>query len=336
MQASARSRASRCDTGEFSVTFSNTSLAGPLTILAAVLLDRLLGEPRRFHPLAGFGLLARLIEKIFYGPADTAPAARYLRGIAAVAVLLMPLVLLAALVQQTGIFGTIFSTVVLYFAIAPRSLREHAERVANAFSASDLPAARRAVSMLVSRDTSRLDEEAVARATVESVLENGNDAIFAALFWFVVAGAPGALLYRLTNTLDAMWGYRNARYNHFGWAAARLDDMLNFFPARMTALSYALLGHTRGALRCWQEQAAAWESPNAGPVMAAGAGALRVRLGGAAIYHGKLEHRPLLGCGMAANAGDITRAVQLVRHTLYSWLIVITLAMLLVAGLQHA
>jgi adenosylcobinamide-phosphate synthase len=231
----------------------------------------------------------------------------------------------------------LFSIVLLYFAIAPRSLREHAGRVADAFAAEDLPDARRQVSMMVSRDTRQLDESGVARATVESVLENGNDAIFAALFWFVLAGAPGVLLYRLSNTLDAMWGYRNERYYYFGWAAARLDDVLNFIPARLTALSYALVGHTRSALQCWRQQAAAWDSPNAGPVMAAGAGALRVQLGGAAIYHGEMEQRPSLGCGIAAGAADIMRAVQLVRNTLYLWLIVITFAALLLAGCgQHA
>jgi len=139
----------------------------------------------------------------------------------------------------------------------------------------------------------------------------------------------------MSNTLDAMWGYRNERYNYFGWAAARLDDVLNFIPARLTALSYALLGHTRSALHCWWQQASAWESPNAGPVMAAGAGALCVKLGGAAIYHGKLEQRPPLGCGMAAGAADITRAVRLVRHTLYAWLAVITLGTLLISGWQQ-
>ena len=304
-------------------------LAVPLMILAAVLLDRWLGEPRRFHPLVGFGNLARLVERTFYGASDIPPSTRYLSGIAAVGALLIPLVTLAALLQQPEIFGTLFSVVLLYFAIAPRSLDEHAGRVADAFFAGDLSNARLQVGYLVSRDTSQLDESGVARATVESVLENGNDAIFAALFWFVLAGAPGVLLYRLSNTLDAMWGYRNARYNYFGWAAARLDDVLNFIPSRLTALSYALLGHTRSALRCWRQQASTWESPNAGPVMASGAGALRVQLGGAAIYHGALEQRPALGCGMAAGAADIFRAVQLVRHTLYAWLLVITLGALL-------
>lgn len=298
-------------------------------ILAAVLLDRLLGEPRRFHPLVGFGNLARRVENIFYGPADAAPAARYLRGIVSVCVLLIPLVALAALLRKSAIFGTLFSIALLYFAIAPRSLCEHAERVADAFSAGDLPDARRQVSFMVSRDTGQLDESGVARATVESVLENGSDAVFAALFWFVVGGAPGVLLYRLSNTLDAM-GYRNARYNHFGWAAARLDDVLNFIPARLTALTYALLGNTRIAIRCWRQQAHAWDSPNAGPVMASGAGSLMVTLGGAANYHGMSEIRPVLGAGSVAQASDIPRAIALVQRGVWLWV-----AVLLVIGLLH-
>ena len=303
-------------------------LSTALMIAVAVLLDRLLGEPQRFHPLVGFGRLARSVEKKFYPAADASPAVRYLRGIGAVAVLLLPLAALAALLQPIGICGVLFSIVVLYFAIAPRSLREHAGRVAAAFAAGDLAAARRQVSMMVSRDTTQLDESGVARAAVESVLENGNDAIFGALFWFALAGAPGALLYRLSNTLDAMWGYRNERYYHFGWAAARLDDLLNFIPARLTALSYALVGCTGSALQCWRRQAAAWDSPNAGPVMAAGAGALQLRLGGAAVYHGQMEQRPQLGCGSAACAADIGRAVRLVQLTLYLWLAVVTLGAL--------
>ncbi|HET7831713.1 MAG TPA: adenosylcobinamide-phosphate synthase CbiB [Gallionella sp.] len=308
--------------------FSN-HLAVPLMMLAAVLLDRLLGEPCRLHPLVGFGNLARRIEKIGYGDASVAPFMRRMRGVIAVGVLLLPLGILAALLQQLPLFGILFSVILLYFAIAPRALNEHAGRVATAFAAGDLPEARHQVSMMVSRDTRELDESGVARATVESVLENGNDAIFGALFWFAVAGAPGVVLYRLSNTLDAMWGYRNERYYYFGWAAARLDDVLNFIPARLTAVSYALLGHTRSALACWRQQAAAWDSPNAGPVMAAGAGALRIQLGGAAIYHGHLEQRPALGCGTAAQAEDIRRAMRLVRDTLFLWLLLITLGALL-------
>ena len=151
----------------------------------------------------------------------------------------------------------------------------------------------------------------------------------------MIASVVRVVLYRLSNTLDAMWGYRNARYNEFGWAAARLDDVLNYVPARLSALSYALLGHTRNALHCWRTQAAQWESPNAGPVMAAGAGALQVRLGGKAIYHGTISERPLLGCGAEVECRDIPRAVQLVQRTVYLWLAVVGLSALLMAGWQR-
>jgi adenosylcobinamide-phosphate synthase len=185
--------------------------------------------------------------------------------------------------------------------------------------------------MIVSRDTGDLNETDIARATCESVLENGSDAIFSALFWFLVLGAPGAVLYRLANTLDAMWGYRTPRYRHFGWAAARIDDVLNWIPARLTSLTYALLGRTRSALRCWATQARHWYSPNAGPVMAAGAGALDIELGGPARYHGELKIRPALGCGSAPHVRHIARAVRLVQRALVLW-VVVTLA----AGLLHA
>lgn len=290
----------------------------PLTMLAAVLLDRMLGEPERFHPLAGFGRLAKSVERRCY-------RISYLSGVLSVGILLIPSVYNAWLLQNIAMLGPFFSIVVLYFAIAPRSLFEHAARVSLDFARGDLAAARLSVARIVSRDTTQLDEEGVARATVESVLENGNDAIFGALFWFAVAGLPGVVLYRLSNTLDAMWGYRNERYSKFGWAAARLDDVLNYIPARLTALSYALMGNIGSALDCWRRQAPGWDSPNAGPVMAAGAGALRLKLGGAAIYHGRIEQRPPLGCGKPACAADIARAVTLVNRTLYLWLIVIAL-----------
>ncbi|MDP3138644.1 MAG: CobD/CbiB family cobalamin biosynthesis protein, partial [Burkholderiaceae bacterium] len=173
---------------------------------------------------------------------------------------------------------------------------------------------------IVSRETSQLDASGVAKAGVESVLENGNDAIFGTLFWFALLGGPGAVLFRLANTLDAMWGYRTERFNHFGWAAARIDDGLNWLPARLTALTYAVLGQTRTALACWRTQAPGWESPNAGPVMAAGAGSLGVQLGGAAIYHGAEEIRPPLGCGPAPGAADLERAIRLIQRSLWLWL----------------
>ncbi len=302
-----------------------SELTVPLMLFVAVLMDQLLGEPQRFHPLAGFGSLTRQIEKELY-------RGNHLSGVLAVSALLIPFAMIACVLQRLAFLGPLFSIVVLYLAIAPRSLREHAWRVSDA---ADLSDARKAVGMMVSRDTGELDESGVARAAVESVLENGNDAIFAALFWFLVGGAAGVLLYRLANTLDAMWGYRDERYNKFGWAAAKLDDVLNYIPARLTALSYALLGNSGCAWRCWREQAKNWESPNAGPVMAAGGGALQVMLGGGAHYQGRFEQRPHLGCGKPAERGDIARAVRLVQSALYLWLFAACMGALLVRGAYH-
>ncbi len=164
------------------------------------------------------------------------------------------------------------------------------------------------------------------------MLENGNDAIFGTLFWFALLGGPGALLFRLANTLDAMWGYRTERFNLFGRFAARFDDALNWLPARLTALSYALLGKTRTAFNCWRVQAPGWDSPNAGPVMAAGAGSLGIALGGAAIYHGQEEIRPPLGQGPAPVAADLYRAITLVKRSLWLWLSIL----FIITGAWHA
>ena len=303
-----------------------------LLCLGAVLLDRWRGEPRRWHPLVGFGWLARRVEALGYGPPEWNAEARRACGVGAVIVLLVPFVVAAWLLGAIPLLGLVVALGLLYLAIGARSLAEHAEAVAQALQAGDLPLARERVGRIVSRDTTDLDEEQISRATVESVLENGCDAIFGALFWFVLAGAAGAVSYRLANTLDAMWGYRTPRYQDFGWAAARLDDLLNWLPARLTALSYAAVG-TKPALawRCWREQAPNWKSPNAGPVMAAGAGALGLALGGPACYHGEWQPRPALGEGLAPRAEDIGRALALVRRALWLWLGVIALGGLVLA-----
>jgi adenosylcobinamide-phosphate synthase len=295
------------------------SLWLPLAAIAGAGLDRLLGEARHWHPLVGFGALAGVVENVLNTPQASKHAMRW-RGLLAWAVVVLPCVLLATWLTPPTASGWIVDVVLLYLALGGRSLAEHASQVAQDLASGDLAAARLHVGWIVSRDTTQLDASEVAKAGVESTLENGNDAVFGALFWFALLGGAGAVLFRLANTLDAMWGYKSERYLHFGWAAARIDDALNYVPARLTALSYALFGRPRRAWACWQRQAARWESPNAGPVMAAGAGSLCLRLGGEAIYHGRLEHRPPLGFGPPPRGEDIGRALTLVRRSLVLWL----------------
>ncbi|NMY42920.1 cobalamin biosynthesis protein [Pseudomonas sp. WS 5013] len=287
-----------------------------LSALAGVGLDAWLGEPRRWHPLVGFGHLAQRIEQRL----NSGGRGWRSHGVSGWCLAVLPPVLLVWLLSLSSL-GWLIDILVLYFALGLKSLAQHALPVAQALRLGDLDEARRRVGYLVSRRTSELDACGVARAGTESVLENGADAVFASLFWFAVLGAPGVLLHRLSNTLDAMWGYRNERFERFGWAAAKIDDVLNYVPARLVALTYALLGRTATALRCWRRQAPQWDSPNAGPVMAAGAGALQVQLGGAAIYHGVEELRPQLGEGAPAQARDIERALNLVYLGVLLWLV---------------
>lgn len=292
-----------------------------LLSVAGVALDALLGEPKRNHPLVAFGNIAGRIEQRLNGGGRGWRS----HGVTAWLIAVIPLTLLATVLSWLPYIGWLVEVAALYCALGMRSLGEHVEPVAQALRRDDLAEARRRVGYLVSRQTSELDATEVARAATESVLENGSDAVFAAIFWFAVLGAPGVVLYRLSNTLDAMWGYRNERFERFGWAAAKIDDVLNYIPARLVALTYAVLGQTRLALRCWRTQAPKWDSPNAGPVMAAGAGALGVELGGAAIYHGELHQRPQLGQGAPADADSIDRGWRLVQRGVWLWLLILCL-----------
>lgn len=312
--------------------FLNAPLFSASVLIAAVIIDHFFGEPKRWHPLAALAVVATRIDNTLYHAGARSWENR-LRGCMALLVvlflLLSPLLLLEVWLVPAGILSFLTGSIVVYFCIAPRSLREHARAVAQPLMQENIVTARKKLSYLVSRDVDSLTEQEVAAATCESVLENGSDAIFAALFWFLVAGVPGVLVYRVSNTLDAMWGYRNERYQYFGWAAAKLDDGLNWLPARLVAWSYALLGDYTVAIRCWREQAPHWKSPNAGPVMSAGAGSLGIRLGGTANYHGKAQSRPVLGAGNAAGVNDIGRALALVDRTLMLWLLLITAVSLL-------
>ena len=296
-----------------------------LVWMTALVLDKLLGEPSRWHPLVGFGRLAACFEKHFNQP--NAAFAQRMTGLACWLLLLVPpvaavIIVDYAIAQFSPLLSVLWHVAVLYWALGWQSMCEHVRLVAVALGDGDLTEARLRISYLVSRDTQELTAEQVLTAGLETTLENSSDAVFASLFWYAVAGPGGVVLQRLVNTLDAMWGYRNARYRYFGWWAARSDDVCNFIPAQLTALGFSLLAFSRRGWLCWFSQGWTWKSINAGSVMASGAAALGLSLGGSASYHGTVSDRPVLGWGRAPEADDLERSITLVNYQITVWIAV--------------
>jgi len=297
-------------------------------LLGALALDELVGDPRRLHPVAGFGRLAGAAERRGYRPTRSAGLAYAATLVAA------PTIATVALQRRLGPRGrTALLGAALVTAIGGQSLRRTATALADALDAGDLEAARGLAPSLVSRRPDQLGAAELARAAVESLAENTADATIGPLFFAAVAGAPGVVAHRVANTLDAMVGYRTARYAEFGWAAARLDDVLNWPVARITAAATVaaapLTGaDARAALAIWRRDGARHPSPNAGRPEAAFAGALGVRLGGRNPYPGGVAERPALGDGRAPTCADVRRAARLSAAT--AWVTAAGLAALAV------
>ena len=283
-------------------------------LFLGVVADAVFGDPRRRHPVAGFGSAAAALERRGY--ADRRGA-----GVAHVVVLVGGAVALGVGAEQMArgsVARTAVTAVATWVVLGGTSLAREGAALAAELDRADLAAARTRLPGLCGRDPSTLDAAGIARAGTESMAENTSDAVVAPLLWGAVAGVPGLLGYRAVNTLDAMIGHRSARYRRFGWAAARLDDVANLLPARVCALLTAAVapavgGSPRAALRAWRRDAAAHPSPNAGPVEAAAAGALGVTLGGRTVYAHGAEERPRLGDGPSPGPGDLRRAARLSR-----------------------
>lgn len=290
-------------------------VARAVGMLLGVAADGTFGDPGRGHPVAGFGQVAQRVERALYR--DTRPA-----GAVYTAVLGGGAVALGVAVERAGrdrpVVRTLTTAAATWLVLGGRSLAVAGASIGRELDAGELAAARERIPQLCGRDPATLDADGLARAAVESVAENTSDAVVAPLLWGAVAGVPGLLGYRAVNTLDALVGYRNERYRRFGWASARLDDVLNLLPARLAAaLTVAgapvVGGSWRGAWQSWHRDAAAHPSPNAGRVEAAFAGALEIRLGGRTVYPHGVEERPILGEGRTPDAGHVTRAVELSR-----------------------
>jgi adenosylcobinamide-phosphate synthase len=291
------------------------------------LADRVVGDPGRGHPVAGFGAAAVWLEARCY--ADRRAAGLVHTGALVGAGVALGVVV-ERLISNRSLSTVVTTAAATWAVLGGRSLSREAATVAGQLADGRLVAARDQVRHLVGRDTAELSTEEVARATVESVAENASDAIVAPLLWGAVAGLPGLIGYRAVNTLDAMIGHRTPRYLEFGWAAARLDDLANWVPARLAALVTAawapLIGGTAGkAIDVVRRDAGRHPSPNAGVVEAAFAGALDVQLGGRNAYHGTVEDRGVLGNGRLVTVADIDRADRLAAAVSLTALVVAVL-----------
>ena len=289
--------------------------ARALGLLLGFTADRVLGDPQRFHPVAGFGIAAAALEQRVY--ADSR-----IRGAVHTGVLVgaaMALGVVCDRLSSNAAVRVLLTGAATWAVLGGRSLEREALAVLDRLEASGLSAAREQLTHLVGRDTRALDRSEISRAVIESLAENTSDAVVAPLVWGSVAGVPGLLGYRAANTLDAMVGHHNARYERFGWSAARLDDLVNLPASRLTGLlTVALGGDPAGAGRAWRRDAVGHPSPNAGVVEAAFAGSLGLRLGGSNVYGTgsgrRTEHRTVLGDGRPPVAADVPRAVRLARR----------------------
>lgn len=279
-------------------------------LLLGYLADRALGDPARWHPVAGFGTVAARLEQRIYADSRA-------RGVVYTATLVGAATAIGLaserITRRHPITHTLATATATWAVLGGRSLEREASRIADLLDAEDLPGARERLTHLVARETTYLSPAEIARAAVESVAENTSDAVIAPLFWGAIAGVPGLVGYRAANTLDAMVGYRSDRYRNFGWASARFDDLVNLPAARVGGVLVGVADpkRARDSWRICARDAASHPSPNAGIVEAAFAGSLGIRLGGTNTYHGVVEGRAVLGDGPMPRTSDIRRASSL-------------------------
>ena len=282
-------------------------------VVAGFLLDALLGDPRRIpHPIVAMGNAIAWLEPRLRAAFPDMPSGARRAGVVLVAVLCAGsfgatwcLIAVAGLVHP--LLGFAVETWLCYQALAACELRRQSMRVVRELTREGLPAARRAVGMIVGRDTEALDERGVLKAAVETVAENTADGVVGPLVYLIVGGAPLGMLYKAVNTMDSMVGYKNERYLDFGRAAARVDDVLGFIPARLAALCMIAAApaaglSAKGAWRIWRRDRFNHASPNSAQTESAMAGALGVELAGSAVYFGKLVEKPTMG--------DATRPIE--------------------------
>lgn len=288
-----------------------------VAILLAVALDRFLPDRLGIKPFVWYRDWAESIEERFNG-------GKRLHGVGAMLVAIVPIVLGVWLVRSIlGELGWIlrfaFDVVILYLCLDIYRLGKTANAVSDALEAGDLNEANEQLRELTGKDAPERHEASIARAAVEAVLKQGNSLVVSPVFWFLILGPAGAVLQRLSCILDMLWGHRYDRFAQFGWAAARFDDLMGWVPARITALSYALMGSFEDALHCWRRRMAVWSDINSGPLLASGFGALHMQFCEPTAEGGEYGQQPP-ELAVVPDAGHVRRVVALVWRVLLLWL----------------
>lgn len=303
-------------------------------LILAVLFDLLLGDPGgKYHPVALIGKLISLSEGFFYKQ-NISQNNSFSRGVlAATSVIIFVFLVSVIIVHLSKLYsiGVLIQAILLSFAISLRTLIKRGIEIADDLQINDIASARQKLSYIVSRDTKNMQESDIVRATVETMAENFVDGIIAPLFWFLVFGLPGAFFYRTVNTLDAMVGYRNDRYEYFGKFSARLDDVLNFIPARLGGITLLIGGFILTyspikGLQTWFRYASSHPSPNSGIPEAVIAGLLGLRLGGYNYYDGKEHFRAYLGSpDKAFHNQNIRQLRNILYYSTFIYIVIIIL-----------
>lgn len=310
-------------------------MSGAAIMLVAMAIDALIGWPARLYAVVGHPVtwIGALIAKLdaWLNIEETDPGKRRLAGIATAVIVIAIAADLAWMISwflPEGWIGVLIGGVLAWPFIAIHSMHGHVRAVAQPLADGDLDGARGAVGMVVGRDPAQLDEPGVARATIESLAENTSDGIVAPVFWGTIFGLPGITAYKAINTLDSMLGHRSPRYEIFGWASARIDDVANLIPARLTGFLFAIVSpNRRAALGTMMRDARHHRSPNAGWPEAAMAGALDIRLSGPRVYADGVAEEPWVN-GEAADPGpaDIDRGLSLFRGALIALAVLVFIA----------
>ena len=289
-----------------------------IIVLLAILLDHLIPDRQGIKPFAWYRDWAESIEERFNGGKRT-------HGIGAVMLATLPIVAGVMLIhyilgELSWILRVAFDIVVLYLCLDVHRLGKTANAISNSLESGELNEANEKLKDLIGKGAPERTEANIARAAVEGVLKQGNSLIVSPIFWFILLGPFGAVLQRLSCILDSLWGHRYERFAEFGWAAARFDDLMGWVPARITALSYALMGSFEDALHCWRRRVGVWSDINSGPLLASGFGAMHMQICEAR-EESEYEERTS-DLTVIPDGGHVHRAVALVWRALLLWLVI--------------